>query len=131
MGTIPLHVREFTSSLENGESAADYIEEVLCAAERDLFAFAHEPILEALKLSPDGVSTDRFRGIENEGVNLAEPKDVAPAMKETQAIIYHHPSGEYRMASRAHRTALIERWSPIWYKKKSFTVTVAKQPPTL
>ena len=121
-------MREFTSSLENGESAADYIEEVLCAAERDLFAFAHEPII---KLSPDSVSTDRFRGIENEGVNLAEPKDVAPAMKETQAIIYHHPSGEYRMASRAHRTALIERWSPIWYKKKSFTVTVAKQPPTL
>ena len=110
MGTIPLHVREFTNSLENGESASDYIEEVLCAAERDLSAFTHEPILEALKLSPDGVTTDMFRGINNKGVNLAEPKQ---AIKEGQAIVYHHPSGQYRMASRAHRTALIERWNPI------------------
>ena len=108
-----MHVREFTNSLENGESASDYIEEVLCAAKRDLSAFTHEPILEALKLSPDGVSTDMFRGIESKGVNLAEPTEVAVAMKKRQAIIYHQPSGEYRMASRAHRTALIERWSPI------------------
>ena len=108
-----MHVREFTNSLENGESAADYIEEVLYAAKRDLSAFAHEPILEALKLSPDGVRTKVFRGVKNEGVNLAEPKQVALAMKERNAIIYHHPSGEYRLASRAHRTALIERWSPI------------------
>jgi hypothetical protein len=106
VGTIPLHVREFTNSLGNGESAADYIEEVLCAAKRDLSAFAYEPILEALKLSPDGVGTDMFRGIEIEGVNLAEPKDVAPAMK----IIHHLPTGEYRMG---HRMALIERWSNI------------------
>ena len=113
MGTIPLHVREFTNSLENGESATDYIEEVLCAADRDLSAFTHEPILEALKVSSDGVSTKVFRGIKNEGVNLAEPKQVALAMKERNAIIYHHPSGEYRMVSKAHRTALIERWSPI------------------
>ena len=113
MGTIPLYVRDFTNSLKNGASAATYIEEVLCAAENDLSAFAHEPILEALKLSPDGVSTDMFRGIENKGVNLAEPTEVALAVKMRQAIIYHHPSGEYRLASRAHRTALIERWSPM------------------
>ena len=113
MGTIPLDVREFTNSLENGESASGYIEEVLCAAKRDLSAFTHEPILEALKLSPDGVSTDMFRCVESKGVNLAEPKQVALAMKERNAIIYHHPSGEYRLASRAHRTALDERWSPI------------------
>ena len=106
-------MREFTSSLENGESASDYIEEVLGAAERDLSAFTHEPILEALQLSPDGVSTDMFRGIENKGANLAEPTEVSVAMKKRQAIVYHHPSGQYRMASRAHRTALIERWSPI------------------
>jgi hypothetical protein len=106
-------VREFTNSLENGESASDYIEEVLCAAKRDLSAFTHEPILEALKLSPDGVSTDMFRGIESKGINLAAPRQVAVAMKEGQSIVYHHPSGEYRMVSRAHRTALIERWSPL------------------
>jgi len=108
-----LHVREFTNLLENGESVSDYIEEVLCVADNDLSAFTHEPILETLKLSPDGVSTDMFRGIESKGVNLAEPKEVAKAMKQRQAIVYHHPSGEYRMVSRAHRTALIERWSPL------------------
>ena len=102
-------MREFTSSLQNGESASDYIEEVLCAAKRDLSAFTHKPILEALKQSPDGVSTDMFSEIKNEGVNLAEPTDVALALKKRQAIVYHHPSGEYRLASRAHRTALIER----------------------
>jgi len=112
VGTIPLHVREFTNALKNGESASGYIEEVLCAADNDLSAFVHEPILEALKLSPDGVRTKVFRGMKNEGVNLAEPKQVALAMKERNAIIYHHPSGEYRIASRAHRTALDERWSP-------------------
>ena len=106
-------MREFTNSLKKGESASDYIEEVLCAADNDLSAFAHEPILEALKLSPDGVRTKVFRGIESKGVNLAAPRQVAVAMKEGQGIVYHHPSGEYRMASRAHRTALIERWSPI------------------
>ena len=113
MGTIPLDVREFTNSLENGESAADYIEDMLCAAKRDLSAFTHKPILKALKLSPDGVKTKVLRGIENEGVNLAEPKQVSVAMKKRQAIVYHHPSGEYRIASRAHRTALVERWNPI------------------
>ena len=106
-------MREFTNSLENGESASDYIEEILCAADNDLAAFEHEPILEALKLSPDDVRTKVFRGIENKGVTLTAPRQVAAAMKEGQAIVYHHPSGEYRMASRAHRTALIERWSPI------------------
>ena len=105
-------MREFTNSLENGEFASVYIKEVLCAAMRDLVAFTLEPILEALKLSPDGVSTDMFRGIESKRMNLAAPRQVAAAMKEGQAIVYHHPSGKHRMASRAHRTVLIERWSP-------------------
>ena len=108
-----MHVRKFANSLESGKSAADHIENVLSIADNDLSAFPHEPILEALKLSPDGIRTKVFRGLENKGVNLAEPKQVSVAMKERNAIIYHHPSGEYRMASRAHRTALVERWSPI------------------
>ena len=109
MGTIPLQIRDYTDSLKDGEVAADYIEDILCAAKRDLSAFAHDPILEALKSSPDGVSTDMFKGIENKGINLAQPKEVALAMKKTNAIIYHQPSGEYRLASRAYRTALLER----------------------
>ena len=95
------------------DTAADYIETTLLAAEEDLAGFTHQPILKALKASPDGVRTANFKGVKNEGVNLAEPKQVAVAMKMRNAIVYHLPSGEYRLASRAHRTALLERYDPV------------------
>jgi hypothetical protein len=112
-----LDVREFTNSLANGESAADYIENVLCAADNDLSAFAHKPILEALKLSPDGVSTCMFRGINNDRVNLVESKDLALAMKMRQAIIYHHPSGDCAKSTSHSTDRAMES-----YKEKSFVV---------
>ena len=59
---------------------------MLGATDNGLPAFAHGPILEALQLSPECVSTCVFRGINNDGVNLAEPKDVTLAMKMRQAI---------------------------------------------
>jgi hypothetical protein len=113
VGTLPLDVRDFAVALGSGDIAADYIEGTLRAANSDLLRFAHEPILKALKSSPDGVSTDDFQGVEHKGVNLAEPKEVAVAMKKRNAIVYHLPSGEYRLASRAHRTALLERYNPV------------------
>ena len=113
MGTFPLDVRDFAEALERGETAADYIETTLLAAEADLAGFTHKPILKALKASPDGVRTVKFDGVKHEGVNLAQPKQVAVAMKEQAAIVYHLPSGEYRLASRAHRTALLERYDPV------------------
>ena len=113
MGTVPLDIFDFAEALEEGENVATYIEETLRAANSDLLRFAHEPILVALKASLDGVSTDDFRGVKHEGVSLAQPKDVAVAMKKQTAIVYHLPSGEYRMASRAHRTALLERYDPV------------------
>ena len=113
MGTLPLDVGEFAMALKSGEMADDLIEATLRAAKRDLIGFIHKPILKELKLSPDGVSTEMFDGVENKGVNLAQPKQVAAAMKEQQAIVYHIPSGEYRLASRAHRTALLERYDPV------------------
>ncbi len=113
MGTLPLDVGDFVTALKCGEKAADYIEAALCAAERDLAGFTHQPILRALKSSPDGVSTAKFKGVKDEGVNLAEPKEVAVAMKKRNAIVYHLPSGEFRLASRAHRTALLERYDPV------------------
>ena len=85
----------------------------MLAAETDLAGFTHQPILKALKASPDGVRTVKFKGVEHKGVNLAQPKDVAVAMKKQTAIVYHIPSGEYRLASRAHRTALLERYDPV------------------
>jgi hypothetical protein len=113
VGTMPLDVGDFVKALKRGEAADDFIEAALCLADDDLCSFAHPQILEALKKSPDGVRRKHFRGVENKGVNLAQPKQVAVAMRETNAIVFHLPSGEYRMASRAHRTALLERYDPV------------------
>ena len=113
MGTFPLDVRDFAEALERGDTAADYIETTVCAAERDLAGFTHQPILKELKASLDGVSTLKFKGLKHDGVNLALPNAVAVAMKLINAIVYHLPSGEYRLASRAHRTALLERYDPV------------------
>ena len=113
MGTVPLKIRTFAEALKSGKTAEDFVEAALCAAKRDLAGFTHKPILKALKASPDGVSTDLFEGVKHEGVNLAEPTEVAVAMKRRNAIVYHLPSGEYRLATRAHRTALLERYDPV------------------
>ena len=113
MGTLPLDVRDFAVALGSGDTAVDYIEAALCLADDDLCSFDHPHILKALKASPDGVRRKQFQGVKHEGVNLAQPKDVAVAMKEQAVIVFHQPSGEYRMASRAHRTALLERYNPV------------------
>jgi hypothetical protein len=103
----------FVNALRSGRTAADYIETALRAAARELVGFKHKPILKALKKSPDGVCIESFDGVEHKGVDLAQPKEVAVAMKAQQAIVYHIPSGEYRLASRAHRTALLELYNPL------------------
>ena len=113
MGTLPSDIRVFAVALGSGDTAADYIESALCRADDDLCSFAHPQILKELKKSPDGVRRKQFQGKKHEGVNLAQPKQVALAMKEQAAIVFHQPSGEYRMASRAHRTALLERYNPV------------------
>ena len=110
---MPLDISGFVEALERGATSADFIEEALRVAEDDLCGFLHKPILKALKASPDGVRRKQFEGVEHKGVNLAQPKDVAVAMKKQAAIVFHQPSGEYRLASRAHRTALLERWNPV------------------
>ena len=113
VGTHPYEVGKFARALKLGQSADEYIEAALRLAEDDLCGFLHKPILKALKASPDGVRRKQFEGVEHKGVNLAQPKDVAVAMKKQAAIVFHQPSGEYRLASRAHRTALLERWNPV------------------
>ena len=64
VGTLPLDVGECAMALESGETVDDLIEAALSVAARDLAAFLHKPILKALKRSPDGVSTDKFAGVE-------------------------------------------------------------------
>ena len=113
VGTLPLDVGECATALESGETVDDVIEATLRSAEDDLGGFTHQPILSALKASPEGLRCVQFKGVKHEGVNLAEPREVAVAMKTRQAIVYHIPSGEYRLATRAHRTVLLERYDPV------------------
>ena len=108
VGTLPHDVRSFVTSVQYGKPADVLIQAAVYGADRDLADFLHQPIVEALKVSPDGVCTIRFDGVEDNGVRLVEPKDVAVAMLKSKAIVYHLPSREYRLASRAHRSALLE-----------------------
>jgi tripartite-type tricarboxylate transporter receptor subunit TctC len=64
------------------------------------------PIITALKKSPEGVSIELFDGVEHKGVLLSSPKLVAPAMKITNAIIFDFETGQYKLFSKAHQTAL-------------------------
>lgn len=105
----------YVQALQRGSSAVEYVVAAVSAAEDNLAAFPYEPILTALKACPDGVCTTRFARVKYEGARLVEPKDLVKALEESAAIVYHLPSREYRLESRAHRTALLERWSPtLW-----------------
>jgi hypothetical protein len=59
-----------------------------------------------MKASPTGVLVRTFRGVRHEGV--AEPKGVAVAIKMWNEIVYHLPSGEYMLSTRAHRASLFK-----------------------
>ena len=118
VGKLPFDILSSVTALKKGIPAAQIIEEAVLAAKADLVAFTLEPILTALKATPDGVDVDAFDGVKYEGVNLAEPKDVAVAMKKRNCIVYHMPSRQYRLATRAHRTALMRYNSPVPPKKE-------------
>ena len=100
-------------ALKKGKSVAQIIDDAVLAAKADLVAFKLEPILAALKASPGGVDIGAFNGVKYEGTYLKEPIEVAVFMKKKNCLVYHMPSKEYRLASRAHRTALMHYNSPI------------------
>lgn len=112
VGTIPALVRNFAKALKRGVPSGEFIETGVRKAEVDVVAFVHRPILKALRKSPDGVRLTTFARMTDNGVNLAMPKAVAAAMRLAPAVVYHEPSGEYRLATVAHRTALLRQ--PIW-----------------
>ena len=118
IGKLPLKILSSMMALKEGIPAAQIIEEAVLAAEADLVAFTLKPILTALKTTPDGVDVSAFDGVKYEGVNLAQPKDVAVAMKVTNCLAYHMPSKQYRLATRAHSTALMRYNSPVPPKKE-------------
>ena len=113
VGKLPLKILNSMTALKEGIPVAQIIEDAVLAAKADLVAFTLKPILAALKATPDGVDVSAFDGVEQKGVNLAQPKQVAVAMKETNCLVYHMPSKEYRLASRAHRTALMQYNPPV------------------
>ena len=106
VGTHPLHLQLLARAIMRNETVENFTNGVISKAFDDLAAFSHKSILEKLKESPNGVKVHVFEGVEENGVNLAQPKAVAAAMKNSRAIIYHRPSGEYRLFSKAHATAL-------------------------
>lgn len=110
-GKLPSNIKVSMQSLRKGVKAALIVDEAVDVALDDLYAFVHRPILAALKGTPDGVSASQFAGVQYKGVHLGDPQHVALTSKDSAAILYHLPSGEYRPASRAHRKAL-ELYTP-------------------
>ena len=105
-GTLPLSLGNFCDDVLKGETVDGCIAKEVAMARRDLEAFIHKPILAALKTSPDGVQSGSFDCVEHKGVLLSSPKLVAPAMKISNAIMYDFGTGQYKLFSKAHQTAL-------------------------
>ena len=83
----------------------------LSEAKEDLVAFPHQRVLRALKENPEGVSPDYFNRMKSEGVDLSVPKDVAVAMKVSNALTYRMDLQRYVIISRCHEVAL-ESYEP-------------------
>ena len=105
-GTLPLSLGNFCDDVLKGETVDGCIAKEVAMARRGLEAFILKPILAALKTSPDGVQSGSFDGVKHEGVLLSSPTLVAPAMKITNAIMYDFGTGQYKLFSKAHQTAL-------------------------
>jgi hypothetical protein len=105
-GMLPLSLADFCEAVRLGKTVDGHIAEVLASARQDLEAFVHEPILAALKKSPDGVLSGTFQGIKHEEVWLSEPMLVAPAMELRNTVLYDFKTGQYKLFSKAHQTAL-------------------------
>ena len=110
-GTRPMSLEDFCRAVLNGQTVGNYIDKVLDLARGDLEAFSHSPILAALKKTPGGVRSGDLKGVEHKGVLLSSPKDVAPAMKKVNAIMYDFGAREYKLFSKSHQTAL-ETYDP-------------------
>jgi hypothetical protein len=105
-GTYPLALGNLCKHVRRGGTVDEHIANVVDSARGDLTAFVHQPLIAALKDFPDGVRVDYFKGVEDKGVPLFSPGDVAPAMKKRNTIIYDFKANQYKLFSKAHKTAL-------------------------
>lgn len=85
----------------------NYTAEVLHKAADDLARFKHQRLVRALKIQPDGVPLMKLNNEFDGETQLNDPLVVAPAIKASQAIMYCIEKREYRLQTRAHRTALV------------------------
>jgi len=90
-----------------------FINEQVANAKSDLIKFSLYPILHALKTHPNGVEVEAFAGQEFKSVDLGNPEEVFTKMKRVNAVMYHSPSRQYRMISKAHATALANYDVPV------------------
>ena len=106
IGSNPATLKCLRTHLRKGLSVADFIKKVLLYARLDLVAFQHQPILKALKDHPEGISPEFFNKLENEGVDLSDPKAVRAAMRMENVITYRIELGKYTIYSKAIEVAL-------------------------
>lgn len=104
------------------ESIDPFIYDVLYRAETDLRSFKYQSLIRKLKDSPNGVSDLDMQNEVEDGVQLCNALDVAPALRASQAVYYNVEHGLYMLQSQAHRTAL-ERMMlpdpPVWSSSHS------------
>ncbi len=97
---------------EEGASVDEFIAAKLREAHLDLVAFALQPILQALKNNPEGVSPEYFNKTECKGIDLSNPGAVGAAMQNSNAILYDMKENRYKLISQAHKVAL-RKYDPI------------------
>lgn len=112
IGTSPLTLINLIESVSFTYSVEDYVVDVLRYAEKSLVAFAHQPILKALKDHSEGITPKYFKKQKDEGVDLSHPTAVGVAMKSVNTIVYRMELDKYMLMSTAHRTAL-KSYEPI------------------
>jgi hypothetical protein len=89
-----------------GISVQDFVALKLKRVKADLVAFPHKLISKALKEHPEGVSAAYFNHMKNKGVNLSNPRAVAVAMRDSNALTYRIELNKYVMLSRSYEVAL-------------------------
>ena len=113
IGTSPVTLIDLMSKISvYQKTLKDYVDAVLGGAHQDLLAFPLQPILQALKEHPEGVSPDYFKKQEYKGIDMSNPGAVGSVMKTSNAIIYRIELRKYQLMSAAHKTAL-KTYTPI------------------
>ncbi len=114
IGTLPAMLKMLVGTVLSSSCTLEkFVANKLDQAAADLTAFRHQLILDELKKQPGGVHVKQLAGKFHEGVNLAAPREVCVAMKNSNAIVYRMESREYQLLTTAHRTALLGKFKPL------------------